>query len=247
VDVEGAEYVFFPAVSDYLLEPDVLMGQAAVFHATGDTWTVGTGNYDGINYGLFYNDRFLEDIVKREIAECRRLKGKKILVGECGHASRTAKGFVPTYAGENPPEVVNILEYTDRALQAGKLKLRDDVITDRVTYHDPCNYARSGWIVEQPRRIIRSFIKDFVEMEPHGKENYCCGGGGGTVSIDEMREFRTMIGGKRKAEQLRATGARYVIAPCANCKKQLKEVIEDHKVDIELIGLHDLILRAIEF
>jgi Fe-S oxidoreductase len=84
-------------------------------------------------------------------------------------------------------------------------------------------------------------------MEPHGKHNYCCGGGGGTVSIDEMRDFRTKIGGKRKAEQLRATGARYVIAPCANCKKQLKEVIEDHKVDIELIGLHDLILRAIEF
>ena len=26
-----------------------------------------------------------------EVAEVRRLKGKKILVGECGHASRTAK------------------------------------------------------------------------------------------------------------------------------------------------------------
>ena len=246
-DVEGAEYVFFPAVSDYLLEPDVLMGQAAVFHATGDSWTIGTGYFDGINYGLFYNDRFLEDIVHKEVAECRRLKAKKMLIGECGHASRTAKAFVPTYGGENPPPVINILEYTDRAIQEGKLKLNPDVIKDRVTYHDPCNYARSGWIIEQPRRIIRSFIKDFVEMEPHGKENYCCGGGGGTVSIDEMRGFRTLIGGKRKAEQLRATGAKYVIAPCANCKKQLKEVIEDHKLDIELIGLHDLILRAIEF
>jgi Fe-S oxidoreductase len=247
VDVEGAEYVFFPAVSDYLLEPDVLMGMAAVFHATGDSWTIGTGNYDGINYGLFYNDRFLEDIVKREVAEVRRLKGKKILVGECGHASRTAKGFVPTYGGEAPPPVINVLEYTDRMIQEGRVKLDPDVIKERVTYHDPCNYARSGWIVEQPRRIIRSFIKDFVEMEPHGKQNYCCGGGGGTVSIDEMRDFRTQIHGKRKAEQLRATGARYVIAPCANCKKQLKEVIEDHKLDMELIGLHDLILRAIRF
>jgi Fe-S oxidoreductase len=247
VDQEGAEYVFFPAVSDYLLEPDVLMGQAAVFHATGDSWTVGTGNYDGINYGLFYNDRFLEDIVRREIAETRRLKGKKILIGECGHASRTAKGFVPAYNDGPPLEVVNILEYTDRAIQAGKLKLNKDAIQERVTYHDPCNYARSGWIVDQPRRIIRSFIKDFVEMEPHGRENYCCGGGGGTVSIDEIRKFRTSIGGKRKAEQLRATGAHYVIAPCANCKKQVKEVIEDHGLDMELIGLHDLILRAIEF
>jgi Fe-S oxidoreductase len=61
-----------------------------------------------------------------------------------------------------------------------------------------------------------------------------------------MRQFRTLVGGKRKAEQLRATGAYYVIAPCANCRKQLKEIIEDHGLDMELFGLHDLILRAIE-
>jgi hypothetical protein len=49
MDVEGAEYVFFPAVSDYLLEPDTLMGNAAVMHLTGGSWTIGTGYYDGIN------------------------------------------------------------------------------------------------------------------------------------------------------------------------------------------------------
>jgi Fe-S oxidoreductase len=245
MDQRGAEYVFFPAVSDYLLEPDVLMGQAAVFHATGDSWTIGTGYYDGINYGLFYNDRHLEDIVRKEIAEVRRLDGKKILIGECGHASRSAKGFVPTFSDGAPIEVVNVLEYTDRVIQDGRLKLDDTAVGERVTYHDPCNYARSGWIVEQPRRIIRSFIHDFVEMEPHGRENYCCGGGGGTVSIDEMRKFRTKVSGRRKAEQLRATGARYVVAPCANCKKQLKEVVEDHHLDMEVVGLLDLVLRAI--
>jgi Fe-S oxidoreductase len=246
LDQEGAEYVFFPAVSDYLLEPDVLMGMAAVFHATGDRWTIGTGNYDGINYGLFYNDRHLEDIVRREAAEVRRLQAKKILVGECGHASRSAKAFQPVYAdAQGPIEVVNLLEYTDRVIQQGRLDLDASAVPERVTYHDPCNYARTGWIVDQPRRIIRSFIKDFVEMTPGGRDNYCCGGGGGTVSLDEVRKFRTTVAGKRKAEQLRATGARYVIAPCANCKKQLKEVIEDHKLEMEVIGLHDLILRAI--
>jgi ferredoxin len=64
IDVEGAEYVFFPAVSDYLLEPDTLMGNAAVMHVTGGSWTIGTKNFDGINYGLFYSDRLMERIVK---------------------------------------------------------------------------------------------------------------------------------------------------------------------------------------
>ena len=85
-------------------------------------------------------------------------------------------------------------------------------------------------------------------MTPHGEENYCCGGGGGTVSIDEIREFRTGPLGKRKADQIRATGAQIVIAPCANCKKQLKELCQDNGLEeVEVMGLHDLLLRVIDF
>ncbi len=248
IDVEGAEYVFFPAVSDYLLEPDTLMGNAAVMAATGGSWTIGTGNFDGINYGLFYSDRMLDRIVSAEVAELRRLKGRKILIGECGHASRSAKFFVKTFCGgRDAPPVVNIMEYTLRMLREGRLTLKPGAIDARVTYHDPCNIARSGWIVDQPREILRAMCADYVEMTPRGRENYCCGGGGGTVSIDEIRKFRTGIGGKTKAEQIRRTGATLLVAPCANCKKQLKEVCEDHGLDhVQVVGLHDLVLKAIE-
>jgi hypothetical protein len=54
--------------------------------------------------------------------------------------------------------------------------------------------------------------------------------------------------GRSKADQIRATGAKYVVAPCANCKKQLKEVCEDNDLeDVEIIGLHDLLLKVIDF
>ena len=85
-------------------------------------------------------------------------------------------------------------------------------------------------------------------MTPNRTKNYCCGGGGGTVSIDEIRKFRVGQMGKRKADQIRATGAKYVVAPCANCKKQLREVIEDHGLtNVEVVGLHDLLLKCIDF
>jgi Fe-S oxidoreductase len=83
-------------------------------------------------------------------------------------------------------------------------------------------------------------------MQPHGVENFCCGGGGGTVSIDELHEYRMRIGGKVKADQLRETGAQIVVAPCANCKKQLKELIAFYELPCRVMGLHDLILKAIE-
>ena len=246
-DVEGAEYVFFPAVSDFLLEADTLMGNAAVMHVTGGSWTIGTGNYDGINYGLFYSDRMMERIVNNVIGEVRRLNGQKILIGECGHATRSA-WYVPTFGGPDAPPVVNCMEYTLQMLEAGKIPLKEELIEDRVTYHDPCNIARSGRIIEQPREILKAICKDYVEMTPNRTENYCCGGGGGTVSIDEIREFRTGPMGKRKAEQIRATGAKYLVSPCANCKKQLREICEDNDLDdVQVVGLHDLLLEVIDF
>ena len=247
IDKEKTEYVFFPAVSDYLLEPDTLMGNAAVMSASGGSWTIGTSNYDGINYGLFYSDRMLDRIVSAEAEEVRRLGAEKILIGECGHASRSAKAFVRTFCGaDDAPEVVNFMEYTFDAWKSGKLQLRKGAIKERVTYHDPCNIARSGWIIEQPRELLRHICEDFVEMTPNGKYNYCCGGGGGTVSIDEIRQFRTKVGGATKAEQIRRTGAELLVAPCANCKKQLAEVCEDHGLDhVKVVGLHDLLLEAL--
>lgn len=246
VDQEGADFLFLAPVSDFIMEAETLMGIAAVMTAAGESWTIGSRIYDAINYGLFYNDRVLEQVLKEVRSEAERLRVKAILIGECGHASRAAKCFYPTFCGgKNALPVYNIIEVTHRALKEGRLKLDQDVITQKVTYHDPCNIARSGWIVEQPREILESFCPHYLEMAHPGRENICCGGGGGTVSIDEIYPYRMEIGGRAKAQQIIDTGADIVVAPCANCKKQIKELIQYYKIPVELVGLHDLIYKAI--
>jgi Fe-S oxidoreductase len=248
VDQEGAEYLFLPAVSDFIMEADSLMGIAAVFRATGDSWTIGTGYFDGINYGLFYSDHVLEHVLRKIQAEAERLKVRKILIGECGHASRSAKYFYPMFCGgADALPVLNIMEYTHQAWTEGRLTLDPGVVTERVTYHDPCNIARPGWVVEQPRELLKAFCRNYVEMTPNRRDNICCGGGSGTVSIDEIRPYRTAIGGRVKADQIRATGSEYCVAPCANCKKQLRELMEDQGMDCKIVGLHDLIYKALVF
>jgi Fe-S oxidoreductase len=244
VDQQNSEYIFFPAVSDYLMEADTLMGNAAVLQSAGISWTIGSGYFDGINYGLFYNDWVLERIIQKMVDEAHRLKAAKILIGECGHAMRSAKQFVPAFAQNGTLPVVSILELTWQAIQQGKLKLNPEAIPERVTYHDPCNIARSGWIVDQPRQILKSFVNDFVEMTPNRTKNYCCGGGGGLVSLDETHEFRMSVSGKIKAQQIAATRAQIVATPCANCKKQLRELMDYYKMPVQIVGVHDLILRA---
>lgn len=250
IDQPGREFLFFAPVSDYLMEAETLMGIGLVLHAAGmgESWTISSEFLDGINYGLFYSDWILERCLRQEIEQVKRLQAKKILIGECGHASRSAKAFVRTFGGgDEAPEIVNIVELTHRLWKEGRIRLKPDAITEKATYHDPCNLARTGWIVDRPRELVRAFCSDFVEMTPRGRWNLCCGGGGGTVSLDEFRSYRTGVIGKKKAEQIAATGAHYVIAPCANCKKQLRELCEDNGLDdVEVVGLHDLLYKVIE-
>jgi len=248
VDVEGADYVFFPAVSDYLMEADTLMGNAAVLHSIGAHWTISSQNFDGIDYGLFYSDRMWARIIKAQVAEVKRLKAKAMLIGECGHASRSAREGMQNFI---PPEdrvpVVQCIDLAYQAFRDGRLKLKRDAIKERTTYHDPCNIARTGWIVEQPRVLLRHICTDFVEMSHKGVDNICCGGGGGTVSIDEIHDFRMEIGGKAKADQIAETGADIVVTPCANCKKQIDEIISAHKLKARKVGLHDLLIHAVDW
>jgi len=38
------------------------------------------------------------------------------------------------------------------------------------------------------------------------------------------------------------------VAPRPNCKKQLEEICEDHGLDdVDVVGLHDLLLKVIDF
>jgi Fe-S oxidoreductase len=82
-------------------------------------------------------------------------------------------------------------------------------------------------------------------MTPHGAENWCCGGGGGLSAMNEIREFRMTVSGKKKHEQIKATGATYVAAACSNCKRQIGQLLEHHKEAITVGGVHDMLSRAI--
>ena len=69
------------------------------------------------------------------------------------------------------------------------------------TYHDPCQIARNGGIIDEPRYILHHLTDNYIEMSPDPRYNYCCGGGGGLVALgDETLDFR-MKSAKVKTEQ----------------------------------------------
>jgi Fe-S oxidoreductase len=247
VNQKGADKLFVAPVSDYIMEADTLMGIAMVFYAAGESWTIATGTgSDAINYGVFYDDRWLEEIIKRLHGVAKELGVREIIIGECGHATKAQKIFAPYFIKDpNMVGIRNMVEVTETYIREGRIRLDPSKNTDPVTLHDPCNLSRMGGLTETMRYVLKAAVRNLVEMEPHGEENYCCGGGGGLVGFEEIYDFRMEASGRKKVEQLRATGAKVVAAPCANCKKQLRELVDYHKLDMEVVGIHDLVAKAL--
>lgn len=250
VDVVGAEYFYVPPSGDVLVNPEATMGIAKVFYLLGmeDKWTMSSQCFDGANYGLFTgNDADMKADNKPYVEEAIRLGVKYMFMGECGHAYRIMKMMMEAqkWWGDLPFKVINCMEWTAEHIQAGRFQFDKSKNSYPVTYHDPCNFARSCGITEAPRVILQASCADFREMYPNRGENWCCGGGGGLSAMDDIREFRMTVAGKKKLEQIRATGAKYVAAACSNCKRQLTQLMEYHKEDIAVGGVHDMLSRAI--
>ncbi|MBI4330329.1 MAG: (Fe-S)-binding protein [Chloroflexi bacterium] len=109
-----------------------------------------------------------------------------------------------------------------------------------MTYYDPCNMARAAGYVEQPRQLLRSVAAYFTEMYPGGLKNFCCTGGSGQVTMDELTLLKAKAG-LVKAQQVKATVAKCLIAPCAICKAELPRVMDFYGLDVEVHGLQDLV------
>lgn len=129
-------------------------------------------------------------------------------------------------------------------VEKGILKLNPNANPEPVTYHDSCNLGRNGGLLEEPRIVVKASATDFREMEPNRKENYCCGGGSGLVALPERKDLRLKVGAP-KANQIKETGSRTVIASCDNCRIQLSDLSEHYGLNVQVTGLTELVVNAL--
>jgi len=237
-------YTFNPREVKYF--PFLIQAAAKIYNAAGEDWTLSTESWDATNYGLFSGD----DAAARKIAAnlegaVNHLGAQTLVMAECGHGYRSQRWEAENWLGHSYPfPVISFVELQAEYIREGRLKLDPTRNPKRVTYHDPCNQARSGGILEEPRYILRQAVMDFVDMEPHGAENYCCGGGGGMLSMSEFAKERKAAG-KAKADQVLATGAEILATSCHNCLDQLDEVRRHYKLKVKVQNLSELVANAI--
>ena len=237
-------YTFNPREVKYF--PYLIQAAAKIFNAAGENWTLATESWDATNYGLFSGDDPAARVIAGNLEQAINHLGADMLVmAECGHGYRSQRWEAENWVGHSYPfPVISFVELQAQYIKEGRIKLDKTRNAQRVTYHDPCNQARNGGIIDEPRYILRNTVMDFVEMEPHGIENFCCGGGGGMLSMTEFSKER-IAAGKAKADQILATGAEIVATSCHNCLDQLDEIKRHYKLPVKIVNLSELVAEAI--
>ena len=252
VDVKGAGVLLVPPSADNFANTDTMIGYGKLFHYLGVNWTTSTYCNEGGNFGLFLNFDNLKKVNRRILDAARELKVKTIIWGECGHAWR-AGIMTPALNGPmdefDPPYPYHISQYIVDMFHKGAFNGRIDKSANDeylVTYHDPCNSARAGYLIEEPREIIRAVCNRFIEMPANTirEKTFCCGAGNGLLT-DELMPIR-MAGGKPRALAVKYTGANYLATVCAICKAQLPESMHYWDVPVKVGGVIDLLARALK-
>lgn len=226
--------------------PLSISAMAKIFFAAKESWTLSTKMYDVTNYAYFSGNNEEAGIIgKRLKDEVESLHCETLVLAECGHGSRAFRWEAPNYLQQRFPfEVITSVECIANYIKEGKIKLDPEKIKDVVTIHDPCNLVRNGGIVEEQRYILNQFVPNFVEMTPHGVDNFCCGGGGGQLAMSEYNERRMKIA-EIKADQIRKTGAKVVVTPCHNCVDQLAQINYTFKLGKQVKTIAEIVADAI--
>jgi glycolate oxidase iron-sulfur subunit len=109
----------------------------------------------------------------------------------------------------------------------------------RVTYHDSCHLAHGLGVREEPRALIRSIPG--VELIELAESDLCCGSAG-SYNLTEPLMAGELV--RRKADNIVATGADYVILGNPGCELQIAAELRRRGAKIRVIHLADFVMLA---
>lgn len=246
VDRAGADFLYAINPREAKFYPLSLLAAGKVFHAAKASWTLASDAYDVTNYALFSGDDEVGALIAQRLqAAARRLGTRRIVLGECGHGFNANRweGVEWRQDGESVP-MVSILDVLEGYLREGRVAVDPARHPKRITLHDPCNLVRLGGTGEPQRYLLGRAVSDFVEMTPNRENNFCCGGGGGQLSMTRFAD-RRIEAGRIKADQIRETAAQVVVAPCHNCIDQLAELSKHYGLGVDVKTVTEIVADAL--
>ncbi len=220
-------------------------------------------------YQMGYRKEF-EECAKKNM-EAWKTAGVKTVITSCSDCYFAFKRLYPELGSK--VEVLHVIEYIDRLIKQGKLKLTKTVPMT-VTYHDPCHLGRQGepyipWngkekkilnqvviydppkpryngalgIYDPPRDVLKS-IPGLKLVEMERIREYAWCCGAGGGCIDAYPEFSAWTAGER-IEEAETTGADALVTACPWCERNFLDAVNSGGRKMKVLDIIELVQQAI--
>ena len=240
LDRSPADVIVTLSSIEIMKYPASIVALARILNAMSVSWTIRSDGYEATNFGLFSGNVEWQRTMTLKLIDAAVTHGAKTLVlPECGHAYGAMRWQGANMYGKPLPfRVLHVSEFLAEALREGRLKLKP--MAGSLTFHDPCQVARRGGATSAPREVLAALGVELREMPPSGDANWCCGGGGGVVTLHRADEHRYRAF-QIKMEQVEATGAEHLATSCSNCRLTFDDGQAHYKWDRKMESLLELV------
>jgi len=167
------------------------------------------------------------------------LEGFDVVITTCPACTRSLRDKARELGVVSNVRVYHVVEWLYQLMREGKLPKLE--LNEVVTYHDPCELGRHMKIIKEPREIIRSIqgIK-LIEIRGNQLESNCCGGGGLYQVLHMDRALKIASLRLKDIPQ----GVKTLVSACPSCKMTLETAVRSEGLDIEVLDIVDLLMRA---
>lgn len=247
VDRSPSDYLYLPSSIELMKFPSSVASAVKVLNRSGVRWTMSTVAHEATNFGLFAQSKEVtKEMLRRVLEGAKALGVRHIISPECGHAYQSMRFVAPNvFPEEWNFEVLNIVEFIDRMIEEGRLKIGKKVLKERSTLHDSCQIGRRGGVLREPRKILNMLAEDFKDSVLIPEHNICCGGGGGVLVIDEADYYRQKAF-ISKMTLFDKVGAKTVVCYCANCMLALNKGSQELNRNYRFVSIVELVAEALE-
>ena len=252
LEKEGADIMYSVIGPEPKFQAQLIYQMAVIMDVAGVDWTMpATPGWDNSDMAMFTGDNEIMGRIKRAHFEtAARLRVKRIVMGECGHAFRSVYDVGNRWLGWRMPPIpiVHAIEFYYELIKGGKIKIAKK-FEEPVTLHDPCNVVRGGGLAEKARYVINAACEKLIEMQPNREYNYCCCAGGGVINCGPPYKSKRIEGNRVKAEQLfevKSRGAKVLIAPCHNCHSGLEDINHYYGLGFDIKFISDILYAVME-